>query len=255
MLISIIVSLISIPFEILYWIKWIVAYIAVRIYNAKHRRRFDLYKPTAIDDPEKVGFLVPQLETELESPQSETNLLESADEVLFYGINSKAECALVRITRGCNQEAEAWIYLKLADGTTYHLAEHVNYQQPFEGKCLMFSCGNLQMHYLAPMRRWRIQYSGSLMRKSENKELPEGKTFVKFVFLWNASSDVYDISDVSSNTTGFTSAIARAEWDSVLQPPVQKFTESLNFYYQLLYIRGTVSDIEDPDYYIHLFGY
>ncbi|XP_071036797.1 rifampicin phosphotransferase isoform X4 [Parasteatoda tepidariorum] len=253
MLIATILYFFSFIFEILYWIKWIIAYFALRTYYKTHRRRFDLYQPNAIGDPEKVGFLVPQVEAELESPQSETHLQESADELLFYGINSKAECVLVRITRGCNQEAEAWIYLKLADGTTYHLAEHVNYQQPFEGKCLVFSCGNLQMHYLSPMRRWRIQYCGSLMRKSENKEAHDGKTFVKFVFLWNASSDVYDPT-LDTNPTGFTSAIAKSEWDSLFQPPVQKVAESMNFYCQVGNIRGTVSINEDPDYEMHLFG-
>ncbi|XP_021003566.1 uncharacterized protein [Parasteatoda tepidariorum] len=175
MLIAIIVSIITFPFEVLYWIKWLIAFIAVLRYNAKHRKRFDLYELNAIGQPEKVGFLVPRTEAELESPQSETHLKESADEIFFYGINSKAECVLVRISRGSDQEAEAWIYLKLADGTTYHLAEHVNYQQPFEEKCLVFSCGNLQMHYLSPMRRWRIQYSGPLLRKYKKKRLKEGK--------------------------------------------------------------------------------
>ncbi|XP_042904014.1 rifampicin phosphotransferase [Parasteatoda tepidariorum] len=252
MLIATIVSILSFPFEFIYWIKWIIVYVTVRIHTAKHRRRFDLYDPTS-DDPEKLGILVPQVETDLESPQSEKHLQVSADEVLFYGINSKAECVLVRITRGCNQEAEAWIYLKLADGTTYHLVEHVNYQQPFEEKCLVFSCGNLQMHYLSPMRRWRIQYCGSLIKKSEKKEFPDEKAFVNFAFLWYASSDVYDPT-LTTNPKGFASAIANSEWEFPFHPPVQKFVESMNFYCQMGNLRGTISVNEEPDYEINLFG-
>ncbi|GIY83375.1 putative phosphoenolpyruvate synthase [Caerostris extrusa] len=56
-------------------------------------------------------------------------VLKSADEVIFYGVNSKSECLLVRIARGCNQTADAWIYLKLANGKTYCLAETVEGQQ------------------------------------------------------------------------------------------------------------------------------
>ncbi|GIY54428.1 phosphoenolpyruvate synthase [Caerostris extrusa] len=76
--------------KFIYWIKWAIVYIAIRIYNAlqSKRRRFDLYDIRATGDPFKLGFLTPHLEKELESPCPESHLQEAADEVLFYGVNS-----------------------------------------------------------------------------------------------------------------------------------------------------------------------
>ncbi|PRD21437.1 UNVERIFIED_CONTAM: hypothetical protein NCL1_51719 [Trichonephila clavipes] len=143
-----------------------------------------------------------------------------ADEVVFYGVNSKSECLLVRIARGCNQVADAWIFLRLANGKTYNLSETFGYQQSSDDKCETFSCGKLQMHYLIPMRRWRIFFCGMLKETSETNDVCE-EVFVKFVFLWKASSDVYDLT-LHTNPEGFASAMARAGWKVPFVPPVKK---------------------------------
>ncbi|GIY58230.1 prodigiosin synthesizing transferase PigC [Caerostris darwini] len=104
------------------------------------------------------------------------------DEVIFYGTNSKSECLVVRVARTCNQMADSWIYLKLADGKTYTLPDSFGFQQPFEGNCQRFTCGKLRMYYLSPMRRWRIFYCGMLNETSCDKKTTE-EVFVKFVFL------------------------------------------------------------------------
>ncbi|KAF8792139.1 putative phosphoenolpyruvate synthase like protein [Argiope bruennichi] len=253
MVLSLIVTLFTAPLELLYWIKWAIAYVAIRIHNAFHGRRFDLYDIRVVNEPLKLGVLLPQEEKDLESPQPDSHLLEHADEVAFYGVNSKSECLLVRIARGCNQVADAWIYLKLANGKTYSLTETMGYQQSSDGNDRTFSCGKLQMQYLSPMRKWRIFYCGMLKQTSEDKHDAEEVVFVKFVFLWKASSDVYDCT-LDTNPEGFADAMARSEWKIPFMPPIKKFTEALDFYAQTGVIAGTVSINAGADYDLYLFG-
>ncbi|GFU17951.1 putative phosphoenolpyruvate synthase, partial [Nephila pilipes] len=140
--------------------------------------------------------------------------------LVFYGVNSKSECLLVRIARGCNLVADAWIYLKLANGKTYSLSESMGYQQSSDGKCQTFSCGKLQMHYLCPMRRWRIFFCGMLNEIVDGEKDVEDPVFVKLVFLWKAASDVYDCT-LDTNPKGFASAMAKSGWKTPLKPPVK----------------------------------
>ncbi|XP_055940036.1 prodigiosin synthesizing transferase PigC-like [Argiope bruennichi] len=253
MVLSMIISLFTVPLEFLYWIKWAIAYVAIRLHNKFHGGRFNLYDFRVVNDPLKLAILVPQEEKNLESPFPDTHLLEHVDEVAFYGVNSKSEGLLVRIARGCNQVADAWVYLKLANGKTYCLTETVGYQQSTDGNDHTFSCGKLQMHYLSPMRRWRIFYCGMLKEISEDKKDAEEAVFVKFVFLWKASSDVYDCT-LDTNPEGFADAMARSEWKVPFVPPIKKFTEALDFYAQAGVVTGTVSVNDEPEYDMYLFG-
>ncbi|KFM68546.1 putative phosphoenolpyruvate synthase, partial [Stegodyphus mimosarum] len=253
MLFETVLSTFLIPRDIIYWVKWIISYVLIRLYKAAHQRRFDLYDPYAVNDPVKLNYLVPDIEKELESPLPESHLQHAVDEVFFYGVNSKSECLLVRISRGHNQEAEAWIYIKLANGKTYQLKQSHGYQKDFGGKCQIFSCGGLQVHYLCPMRRWRIFFCGMLKEISENMESQESTAFVKFAFRWTASSDIHDF---SSDMYPFSTAsgIAKAEWKYPFIPSVKKLTEALNIYAQSGVINGTISIDEGPDYAMYLFG-
>ncbi|GIX83289.1 putative phosphoenolpyruvate synthase, partial [Caerostris extrusa] len=189
--------------------------------HCKAEEKIRSVRPQGHGRPVQAGFPPPHLEKELESPCPESHLQEAADEVLFYGVNSKSECLLVRIAaRVCNQMADAWIYLKMADGKTYNLAETMGYQQSSDDKNQVFSCGKLQMHYLSPMRRWRIFYCGMLKDISGHKEDHEESVFVKFVFVWKASSEIYDCT-LDTNPEGFADAIARSEWKVPFVPPIK----------------------------------
>ncbi|GFS67091.1 putative phosphoenolpyruvate synthase [Nephila pilipes] len=249
-MVSLIEKIITFPLEFVYWLKWIIAYVAIRIHNFFCKRRFDLYDLKAVGDPVKLGYIVPQLEKDLESPFPESHLQESNDEVTFYGVNSKSECLFVRISRGCNQTADAWIQLKLANGERYSLMETMGVQQSSEGKCEIFSCGKLQMHYLSPMRRWRIFYCGMLKQADEDIEK---SVFVKFAFLWSASSDVYDCT-LHTNPKGFADSMAKSEWKLLVVPPIIRFIDALNFYAQTGVLRGTVSVNDEPEHEMYLFG-
>ncbi|GBM45818.1 Putative phosphoenolpyruvate synthase [Araneus ventricosus] len=253
MLVTFLVGLFTAPFELVYWVKWAIAYLAIRIYNAIHRKkRFDLYDISAKGDAVKLGYITPVLEKELESPFPESHLQEACDEVIIYGTNSKSECLFVRISRGCDQVADAWIYLKLANGKTYSLAETSGYQLPFDGKCQAFSSGKLQMHYLIPMRKWRIFFCGMLQQNCGDKEVAE-LVFVKFAFLWKAASHVYDCT-FDTNPKEFANAIAKSEWEVPFLPPIKRVADSLNFYAESGIVAGTVSVDGASDYEMYLSG-
>ncbi|GIX83293.1 hypothetical protein CEXT_302721 [Caerostris extrusa] len=70
MIVSFIVGLIMAPFNIIYWIKWTITYITILLRKSLHSGRFDLYDINAFGDPIKLGYIVPPLEKELESPNS-----------------------------------------------------------------------------------------------------------------------------------------------------------------------------------------
>ncbi|GIX77143.1 uncharacterized phosphotransferase YvkC [Caerostris darwini] len=246
MIASFIVALITAPFNIIYWIKWTITYITILLRKSFHSRKFDLYDINAFGDPVKLGYVVPPLEKELESPIPESQLQGAMDEVIFYGTNSKSECLVVRVARTCNQMADSWIYLKLADGKTYTLPDSFGFQQPFEGNCQRFTCGKLQ-------RRWRrIFYCGMLNETSCDKKTTE-EVFVKFVFLYKASSDAYGCT-LDTNPRGFASAIAKAKWKKPCVPPVEEFVDLMNLYCQTGVLTGTVSVNDESDYEMYLFG-
>ena len=87
---------------------------------------------------------------------------QAADEVFVYGVNSSSESLVVRLARTMNHEAEAWIYLKLKDGKIYKLHKTSGYENSCSDPNREFTCGGLRMHYISPMRRWRIFYNGLL---------------------------------------------------------------------------------------------
>ncbi|GFU10074.1 putative phosphoenolpyruvate synthase [Nephila pilipes] len=252
MILSFLIILFTAPLQFIYCIKWVVAYVAIRFNKRFRYRRFDLYDVGVRNDPHKLGFLVPEEEKKFESPFPDSHLLEAVDEVFFIGVNSKSECLLVRVGRMYDQMADAWVYLKLANGKSYSLTETVGYQESSDGNSRIFSCGKLLMHYLLPMRRWRIVYCGMLKEVSENKQNEES-VFVKFVFLWKASSQVYDCT-LNSNPKGFASALAKAEWKHTFRPPVDQLADATNIYAQTGIMDGTVSINDGEDYEMYLFG-
>ncbi|GBN93507.1 hypothetical protein AVEN_73398-1, partial [Araneus ventricosus] len=175
----------------------------------------------------------------------------TADEVFFYGVNSKSEYLITRIARGTNQEAEAWIYLKLSNGKIYQLPETSGFQQSSSDK-RTFSCGGLQIHYLSPMRRWRIFFNGLLNETSEDGESAEKKVHVKFALLWRASTDPFDFrTHVSSKT--LTTSLAKAKWNQYT-PPIERLFKALDLYTQCGIIMGTVSIDASEEVDLYLFG-
>ncbi|XP_054724719.1 putative phosphoenolpyruvate synthase [Uloborus diversus] len=250
MILSTLFSILSASTDVIFWLKWIVIRILLRIYQSLRHRRFDLYDCSAVNDPLKLGFLYPKLEKQVESPHPEFHLENAADEIFFYGVNSSGECLIVRIARGCGGEAEAWIYIKLKDGRTYHLTETQGYEQEGERT---FVCGGLRMHFLAPMRRWRIFYSGMLNETTNDESDPGVEVFVKFAFMWKASSNIYDAaSDMSPSTVA--ESMARAKWKTFFLPPVKQIAETLDTYCQTGVIHGIISTEEHLDYEMYLFG-
>lgn len=236
--------------DVLYWTKYVACIIGLRLQKRIQHKRFDLYDFEAINEPEKLAVLVPKEERILESPFPEEHLKRAADEIFIYGVNVKSQSLVVRVSRSCNDESEAWIYLKLSDGHWYELEQTKGYQRNFGDKCMSFTCGGLQMYYMNAMRRWRIVYCGMLRERKPNNE--KKSVFVKFTFLWSASSDVFDFScDLDTKVTA--EAMARSKWNSLL-PPINRVPKVLNFYAQSGVINGIVSIEDEPDIEMYLFG-
>ncbi|GBM32715.1 hypothetical protein AVEN_69625-1 [Araneus ventricosus] len=220
------------PSDILFWIKWIVSFIYIVLYKRTQKKRFNWYDMGVPHDPVKTNFLPHPDEFVLEAPLPESQLIYTADEVFFYGVNSKSEYLVTRIARGPNQGAEALIYLKLENGKVYQLQETSGFQQSCCDK-RAFTCGGLQIYYLSPMRRWRIFFNG--------------------VLRWRASSDTFDYaSDI--NTSALATGLAKAKWSQFL-PPLEKFYSAMNCYAQTGIISGTIN-IEgyDDELKVYLFG-
>ncbi|GIX83295.1 prodigiosin synthesizing transferase PigC [Caerostris extrusa] len=121
--------------------------------------------------------------------------------------------------------ADSWIYLKLADGKTYTLPDSCGFQQPFEGNCQRFTCGKLQMHYLSPMRRWRIFYCGMLNETSCDKKTTE-EVFVKFVFLYSFVGRIR--LHVGHESQRICKCHSEAKWKKPCVPPVEEFESRKN---------------------------
>ncbi|CAL1271876.1 unnamed protein product [Larinioides sclopetarius] len=236
--ITVILSLLSTsPTDFIYWFKWIISYFYVWNFRRSIKPRFDSFDMDAEGDPYKVDFLPFPEEKTLESPLPESQIISTADEVFFYGVNSKSEYLITRIVRGTNQEAQAWIYLKLSNGKVYQLQETSSFQRSTADK-RTFSCGGLQIHYLSPMRRWRIFFNGLLNETSENGVSSKKRVHVKFALLWRASTDPFDFrTHVSSKA--ITTSLAKTKWNQYT-PPVERLFKALDMYTQCGIIMGTV---------------
>ncbi|XP_042908698.1 rifampicin phosphotransferase-like isoform X4 [Parasteatoda tepidariorum] len=226
------------PLSFIYWCKWLVSYAYIQMSRRTTKKRFDLYDEMADNDPVKVSFISAPEEIALESPLEETKLYTTSDEVFFYGVNSKSEYFVTRIMRGVNNEAEAWIYMKLSNGKVYQLKQTTNYQHSSCEK-KVFTCGDLQMHYITPMRRWRIFFNGLLRETDDNESDSSKMVHVKFALLWAASSDVFDFTtDIKAGA--LAEGFARAKWKG-FKPPLELFNRAVNCYTQCGVIFGTMT--------------
>ncbi|XP_071036678.1 rifampicin phosphotransferase isoform X5 [Parasteatoda tepidariorum] len=239
--------------DYVYWQKWIISYICVKLYKIKSKKRFDLYDYSKTNDPVRANFIVPQEEYDIEAPQPASVLINSHDEVFFYGENSNSDVLIVRINRLSSTTAEASIYLKLSKNKSYHLEKNCDFQQSCTDG-MVFSCGSLQLHCQLPMRRWRLFFAGYLREVSENDQSSKKSVYVKFALLWRASSDVYDFaSDVS--TKCLTNGLVNASWEGFC-PQIKSLQQTLDFYGQSGVIHGTITvenEFEDKE--IYLFGH
>ncbi|GIX83542.1 putative phosphoenolpyruvate synthase [Caerostris extrusa] len=81
---------------------------------------------------------------------------------------------------------------------------------------------------------------------SENGQESGDSLFVKFVFLWKASSDVYDYT-LDTNPEGFADALAKSKWKGSTYG-------SIEFYAQSGTVTGTVSVNDGSDHELYLYG-
>lgn len=130
-------------------------------WRGREKRRLDLYDLSDSADLQKLGFVFPDFEWELESPQLQESLQQRADEFLCWGSNKSGESVLVRMARHPGGAIEANLRIADASGRTMSLPKTV-FADGSRQDAHRFSAGRLHATCLRPMRKWRLAYNGRL---------------------------------------------------------------------------------------------
>ncbi|KAH8042448.1 hypothetical protein HPB51_023458 [Rhipicephalus microplus] len=87
---------------------------------------------------------------------------EVDDEMLIWASTERGECLLARVRRQPSRRtAEAWLYLRTADGHSYVLpsGRQSTTDSSQQG---VYAASGLRLEQLVPMRRWRVAFNGLL---------------------------------------------------------------------------------------------
>ncbi|XP_076307206.1 rifampicin phosphotransferase-like isoform X2 [Tachypleus tridentatus] len=224
-------------------LKRIITLLYLKIRRWGYRRRFDLYDMNDLQDLVKTGCLPPVEEIILEEPQPPTHVVKNLDEIFFYGVKSTGECLLIKMSRLKNKMSEVMLFLRTAAGKQYCYPDGpMRYVST--GNSSAFRGGGITITCISAMRKWRISFNGILREKSaisENTRI----VHVKFNFIWNAMSDVQDMtSDIDPGLVA--DALAKEPWAGYF-PNISKLENALNIYEQAGQFLGTViiDELED----------
>ncbi|GIY69292.1 phosphoenolpyruvate synthase, partial [Caerostris extrusa] len=156
----------------------------------------------------------------------------TADEVFFYGVNSKSELLTIRLARSTDHKAEALIRIQLSNGKLWKIETSLFI--PDEG-------------------RWRIFFNGLLRETSDKDAESQKMVHVKFALMWRATTDAFDfLSDINNKI--LATGLAKVKWNTYL-PPVEKLYNALNCYAQCGVIMGTLNIAGmDEELNLYLFG-
>lgn len=216
-------------------------------WKSARKRRLDVYDPYDVKNPAKVGFIIPEIEWQLENPQDSAQLNKNTDEVLFWGSNSSGVCVSLHVARHPGHAAQVSLYVRDATGRRLVLPEalHVDHSSGS-----IFNAGRLRVICLIPMRKWRLVFNGQLREIGDNSGILH---HVEFRFLVNTLGDAYDhTSDVSTEVVA-TSA-ATEPWLKVLGC-AQRLFEGQDVYDQPMGMIGTMSvDGSASDDEVYLWG-
>ncbi|XP_013780036.1 uncharacterized protein LOC106464440 [Limulus polyphemus] len=218
-------------------LKKFVSFFYLKIRRLIIRKRFDLYDLYDLTDLVKSGCMPPAEETALEAPQTANHVATNCDEVFFCGVKSTGECLVVKMSRLPNKMAEIMVLIKTADGRRYSYPEGPT-KEIYTGNINEFIGGGLELKCISAMRKWRISFNG-LLRETRQGICESKVLHVKFSFIWQTMSNVYDLTN-DINLSEVAEALAKEPWSGYL-PDVNRFQRVLDVYEQGGQLLGSVT--------------
>ncbi|XP_077535389.1 rifampicin phosphotransferase-like [Haemaphysalis longicornis] len=250
-----------------YWCKWLF----LRLVSSLNRRRsrFDFYAFGVPYDARQVGLLSPEPEASLddiavparsakahgeESHQSDVECgddQEKEDEMLVWACTERGECVLARVRRRpLKGTAEAWLYLRTADGQGYVLPPP---RTP--GECVdhsrsgVFAAAGLRLEQEVPMRRWRIAFNGLLRCTTQGNTL----VHVQLGLVCKTSSNV--IEHQADFPANFLARQLAKNWTKHGVPNVNRLLDEVDSYAQQVFCTGSATIDSGPAQELFLWGF
>lgn len=169
-----------------YFLKFLVASFRLAYKHSKRGRVFELCDLSKDVDPVHSGAISAPHEWTKECPSPPEYLTKNEDIIFICGVNSAGYKLALYFSRLKNSIAELWLFLYTPDGYSYVLPcdftlDHSD-EHSFAGRGLKVQC-------LAPARRWRIAFNGSLRKRTaESKEMDGSAVHVKLGIIWTPLS-------------------------------------------------------------------
>ncbi|XP_077511785.1 rifampicin phosphotransferase-like isoform X2 [Amblyomma americanum] len=216
------------------WCKWLLLRLLVPL--CRRRGRFDLYSFGVPYDPRRCGLLSPEEEASLDDvcAPADKDSRWSHDEQLLWSSTESGECVVARVRRQPSGSAQAWLYVRTADGHCYVLPPE---QRLYADESLgggHYSAGGLRMERLVPMRRWRIAFNGLLRCTTRGDAL----VHVQIGLVCKSSSNVFEHqAHFSSNFVA--RQLTNTSWRKV--PNVTRLLDAVDSYVQSVFCTGSIS--------------
>ncbi|XP_065282677.2 rifampicin phosphotransferase-like isoform X1 [Dermacentor albipictus] len=225
--------------------KWLLLRLPVSL--CRRKGRFDFYTFGVKYDPRGCGLLSPEQEASLDdicTPPSSDKFPDGdglEDELLVWASTERGECVLARVRRHPSaRTAEAWLYLRTADGHSYVLpAGHGVTDCSRSG---LYAAAGLRLEQLVPMRRWRVAFNGLLRCTTRG----DAVAHVQLGLVCKSSSNVLE--HRAHFPANFVARqLARTSWTKHGVPNVNRLLDEVDSYAQLVFCTGSVGvDGEAP---------
>ncbi|KAH9377867.1 hypothetical protein HPB48_020845 [Haemaphysalis longicornis] len=176
---------------------------------------------------------------------------EKEDEMLVWACTERGECVLARVRRRpLNGTAEAWLYLRTADGQCYVLPPP---RTP--GECVdhsrsgVFAAAGLRLEQEVPMRRWRIAFNGLLRCTTQGNTL----VHVQLGLVCKTSSNV--IEHQADFPANFLARQLAKNWTKHGVPNVNRLLDEVDSYAQQVFCTGSATIDSGPAQELFLWGF
>lgn len=237
-----------------YFFKWLLLRLPVSL--CRRKGRFDLYTFGVRYEPRRCGLLCPEEEASLDdicssSLSSDKSLhggdgekcgQELEDEMLVWASTERGECLLARVRRQPSRgTAEAWLYLRTADGHSYVLPTGSQSSTDCSHRGV-YAASGLRLEQLVPMRRWRVAFNGLLRCTTRGGVMAH----VQLGLVCKTSSHVFE--HRAHFPANFVARqLAGQSWTKHGIPNVNRLLDEVDGYAQLVFCTGSVSvDSETP---------